>query len=147
MIRDERQAALDEVIVALQNEADHARDAADRLADDDQLAELLRSNASRYDAFAERLKLDMQSLDDLPSEPDQEAEILEGLFSRIHAALSGDARAAVVQERIDRLAQLLESLQAALRSDPPQAIAEHLQAAARYVQTANDRLRALAPPT
>ena len=144
MIRDERQAALDEAIVALQNEAAHAADAADRI-DDHRLADLLRDTASRCEAYANALKPDMKALEDLPSEPDQEAEMLEALFSRIHAAFSGDPRATVLQERSQGLEQVLGCLRAAIATQPPQAIADHLHAAEHYVAAARDRLRALAP--
>ena len=144
MIRDERQAALDEAIVALQNEAAQAADAADRI-DDQRLADLLRDTASRCEAYANALKPDMTALDDLPREPDQEAEMLEALFSRIHAAFSGDPRATVLHERIEGLEQLLGYLRAAIDAQPPQPITDHLHAAERYAAAARDRLRALAP--
>lgn len=145
MIRDERQAALDEAIVALQDEAAQARDAADRLADDHRLADLLRGNASQYEYYANRLKPDMQALDDLPSEPDHEAEILEGLFSRIQAAFSGDPRMSVLNERIQGLQQVLARVDAALQAQPPQPIVDHLRAARRFLQNARDRLQSLTP--
>lgn len=135
---------MDEAIVALQNEAAHASDAADRIEDPD-LASLLRDTASRCEAYADRLKPDLQNLDDLPSEPDQEAEIFEALFSRIQAALSGDPRAAVVHERIQAMGQVQQCLQTALDTGPPQPAAEHLRAALEFVASARRRLQALAP--
>lgn len=144
MIRDERQAALDDAIVALQNEAAHGRDAAERL-DHTHLAQLLRDTAEHLERYAERLKPDMQHLGDLPSEPDQEAEFLEGLFSRIQAALSEDAEASVVAERIDGLGRLLETLRAALDAQPPTPVDEHLRAALRFARGARERLEDLSP--
>ena len=144
MLRDDRQAALDEAIVALQNEAAHGRDAADRV-EHAHLARLLGETAEQLERYAERLKPDMQHLGDLPSEPDQEAEFLEGLFSRIQAALSGDAEATVVEERIDGLDRLLEYLQAALDVQPPAPVDEHLRAAHRFARNARERLEDLTP--
>lgn len=142
MIRDEQQAALDEAIVALQNEADHQRDAAERVGRA-QFASLLRDTADRCEAHAERLKPDMQALHDLPSEPDQEAEFFEGLLSRIQAALWGDTEQAVLSERIEGLARVRQSLQAALDSAPPAPIDEHLRTALEFVSSASEQLRHL----
>lgn len=146
MIRDERQAALDETIVSLQDEAAQTRDAAERLAEEDErLAQILRANAAQFEYYANRLKPDMQLLNDLPREPDQEMEILEGLFSRVHAALSRDPRSSALNERIAGIDRLAECVHATLRTQPPQPIVDHLQAAARFLQGARERLQSLAP--
>lgn len=143
MIRDDQQTALDEAIVALQNEAVHQRDAAGRV-EQQRLSDVLRDTADRCEAHADRLKPDMEALHDLPSEPDQEAEFLEGLFSRIQAVLSGDTERAVVQERIEGLGQLRQCLQNALDTAPPQPIEEHLQTALEFVVSARQQLQNLA---
>lgn len=143
MIRDELQTALDEAIVSLQDEAVQTRDAADRLADDDQLAALLRANAEQYEHYAGELKPDLQSLDDLPREPEHESEILEGLVSRIQAALSGDPRASVLNERIAGIERVLTCMDAALSAQPPQPIADHLHATQRFLQNARQQLQSL----
>ncbi len=146
MIRDERQVALDETIVSLQDEAAQTRDSAERLGNDDErLAQVLRANATQFEYYANRLKPDMQILNDLPREPVQEIEILEGLFSRIQAAFSGDPRRSALDERLQGIHRLADCVDAALQTQPPQPIVDHLQALRRYLHTAGERLHSLAP--
>lgn len=140
MFRDKCQVALDEAIVSLQNEAAHSLDAAQRL-DDPDLSALLRDSATRCEAFAERLKPDMEALHDLPSEPDQEAEILEGLMSRIQAAFAGDGRTSVLRERISGMEYVQERLRAVVDTQPPPVILDHVRAALDFARAAQARLR------
>lgn len=144
MIRDDQQAALDDAIVALQNEAAHLRDAADRV-ERAQFAEVLRDTASRCETHAELLKPDMQALHDLPSEPDQEAEFFQGIFSRIQAALSADADLEVLRERVEGLKTTRQYVQMALDAAPPPPVDGHLHTTLEFVTSAVRQLQRLQP--
>jgi uncharacterized protein (TIGR02284 family) len=125
MLRDERRAALNDVIAACRKVAHDYEDAA-RWTEDDALAALFRTLGAQRLADAEELDAHIRSLDDLPRAPDPDLETLEHLVTHAKGALLGSQRRAVLEECEEAERKLVHLLSAALRQDLPPATAERL---------------------
>jgi len=113
LLRSELQTALQDVEVSCLEVADGHDGAAD-LLEDDPLAPVLRELASARRAAAARLGDCIRQLDDLPAEPDADLETARELATRLKAALTGDQREIILEERTAAEAHLMTLADAAL---------------------------------
>jgi uncharacterized protein (TIGR02284 family) len=143
LLRNELQTALHDVVLACLEAADGHAAAAELLADDP-LALTLRELAAARREAAARLGDRIRELDDLPPEPDADLETVRELTTLVKAALTGDQRETILEERQAAEAHLLATLDQALAqtdlSAATRALLEQIQDAAR---TAQQRLAAL----
>ena len=98
LLRNELQTALHDVVLACSEAADGHAAAAEILADDP-LAATLRQLAEERRELAGRLGERVRELDDLPPEPDADLETVRELTTLVKAALTGDQRATIAEER------------------------------------------------
>ncbi len=114
MLRDEKTAAVDDVIVALKQAADAYADAAEIVrATDAGLADRLVATATRRDAMAAELERLYRREGELPSDPDTEAETVQQVVRHIKAALGNEVAVAREEARA-REAGLIGTIQAAI---------------------------------
>lgn len=118
MLRDERQAALNEVIQA-SLEAAHAHEQGAVLLEDRDPAAALRALAAQRTRAAEQLGEHLRRLGDLPKEPDADLETARGLLSRLRVALSGDPRDPILQHARHAEEHLATTVRNALEQDLP----------------------------
>lgn len=111
----DEQVALNELHAASQQTADHYRDAADFL-DDQQVADELREIAQLRDDIVLRLEEVIRATGDLPSVPNADKEGIEQLIHRIRAALSPDETQEVLRQSLT-IEQSLQEQAEALRQD------------------------------
>ncbi len=143
MLRDERQAALDEVIVACKALADHYEEAA-RLAEGRGLAGLFTELAERRGRQAGELEAHLRRLGELPREPDADRETLETLLSRARSALAEDRARELLEEREAGERELLARIDGALAEGFSAATRRALEGLRREAEAAIDRLEAAA---
>lgn len=117
MLRDDRQAALNEVIEACLWAAERHADAAALLLPDEPLARQLLLLATRRRAHADELGRQLQALGDLPGEPTPELTTLQEIVQRVRSALTGDPAAAIRADAESTEDDLAGSVQAALAVD------------------------------
>lgn len=98
MLRNESEAAVNDLVVAMKDVADGHEEAAALLGDDPAAALLRRRVAGLRAAIAELEEL-IRRRGDLPREPDADAEAARHLMSRLRASLAADERAALLDER------------------------------------------------
>ncbi|WP_162913280.1 PA2169 family four-helix-bundle protein [Rhodospirillaceae bacterium SYSU D60014] len=119
MLRDERQIALNDVIVACKDAADGYDDAADA-SGEPELAALFRTYGRRRREVAAELETHIRDLGDLPRNPDADAETIERLFTQLKAILSADERATLLEERERGEVEIGRLVEAALNTDLPE---------------------------
>lgn len=114
LIRNERQAALNDLLVAVEKSSDHYRDAVNYLKSSYPSNEL-RQIARQRDQMALRIEQAIRQADDLPSAPDEDRETFEKLLHRMHASISEDEILDLLQQRLaaeqDFLAMIDQSRQ------------------------------------
>lgn len=98
MIRTEKQTALQDLLVALQETADMFRDTADYV-DEQSLSRELESIAGEREGFLPSLRKLLRDNEDLPSEPDRERETAKKLLSRLFAAVDSNSTGEILMER------------------------------------------------
>lgn len=98
MIRTEKQTALQDLLVALQETADMFRDTADYV-DEQSLSKELENIASEREDFLPSLRKLLRDNEDLPSEPDRERETAKKLLSRLFAAVDSNSTGEILMER------------------------------------------------
>lgn len=118
LLRDERQMAVNAVETLCFETADSYANAATK-TDDASLTELFGKLATQRAQLAAELAAHIRAMDDLPQQPDPDREALEHVVSGIKAFLSGNARAALVEERMRGEDGLIASARDALRQELP----------------------------
>lgn len=127
MLRDDRQAALNEVVRAAL-EAAHAHEQGAELLEDDASAAALRALAARRARAAAQLGEHLRRLGDLPKEPDADLETARQLLSRVLVALSDDRRDQILQHARHVEEHLATAVRSALEQDLPADTAAVLEA-------------------
>ena len=128
MLRDEPEAALDDVIVALKRAADAYADAAEIVRErEPALADMLAALATRRDGMAAELERQFRRLGDLPSDPDSEAETVEAVVRHLKATF-GDEGAVVRDEALAREDELRALIDHALSAGAPEGAVTLLRA-------------------
>lgn len=98
IIRTEKQTALQELLVNLQETADMFQDAADYV-DEQPLSEQFESIAGERKGFVPRLEKLVRDNEDLPSAPDSERETAKKLLSRLFAKVDSNPLGEILLER------------------------------------------------
>ena len=119
-LRDDKQTALNDVIYAVKDSAHHYQQAAEFVSDAG-LAELFRTIAGQRETLATELDAHIRRLHDLPREPDPDRETMDAVITRLKAALTGDERLSVLEEREQAEDELRTCIEAALAQDLPEA--------------------------
>ena len=120
MLRDDKQTALNDVIYAVKDSAHHYREAAE-IVSDLGLADLFRTIADQRESLAKELDVHIRQLHDLPREPDPDRETVDAVITRLKAALTGDERLSVLDEREQAEDELRACIEVALAQDLPEA--------------------------
>lgn len=141
MLRDERQVALNDVIVACKEAADGYDDAATLIGDPTLAARFSDYGRQRREAAAE-LEDHIRRLGDLPRTPDADSETIERLVTHLKAALSSDERAALLREREDAETEIGRRVADALDRDLPEETKAVLRRLALAVSEAAQHLAA-----
>lgn len=142
MLRDERQVALDCVIVNAKRAADSYDDAA-AIATDPAMAALFQELSRRRDAMAKELEPHLRALGELPSDPDVESEALGQVWRRVKTTLASDGQAPLLAEAAATEEELARCIDAATAADLPDATKTLLRGFGDEI--ARDRAR-LPPP-
>jgi len=112
IIRNDRQLALNDLVVAIKELADHYQDSADFL-DDEATSSHLEKFAKQHLLLTTRLERAIRAEDDLPSVPDLDRETGSFLFEHISASLSADETIEVVEQRMQEEIELGELIEKA----------------------------------
>jgi uncharacterized protein (TIGR02284 family) len=113
LLRDDKQAAMNDLLVALEDAADRYRDAA-QIAHEPALASLFQRLARRRLDMAREARAHLRRLGDLPRTPDSDLETIESLLTHVKAALSPDERRTLLIERSRTEARVEELIKTAL---------------------------------
>lgn len=142
IIRNDRQVALNDLLVAVEKTADHYRASADSLQDHAAaVATQLRELAQRREQLSDLIKREIQASGDLPSAPDEDRESVEQLFQRVHASLAPDQILDVLRQRLDAEDELDSLLARIGDGNWGEGMDELLQEASAQVRNAQTQLR------
>lgn len=139
MLRDERQTALNDVVIACSEAAEGHAGAADMVEERD-LARVLATLAEQRTAAAAELGEHVRRLGDLPKEPDSDLSTIRDLVARLGAAFSEDERARLIEARERAEAVVEEAVAAALEHEPPAPTQELLARIREEARLARERL-------
>ena len=130
LLRTDKEVALNDLLVASRETADHYQDALEYL-DDHPITPALRDIMQERLSVIERIEQAIRALGDLPSMPDPDRETGEMLLHHVTAALSSDSATEILEQRIKAERHLLALLQACndvgLDNDQPQLLQEMAQ--------------------
>lgn len=146
MLMEDRQIAVNDIVVACLEAADHYRDDAGRF-EESALCELFERIAVQHQEIAETLREQVRRLGALPREPDTEREQAQQLASRLKASFSLDEYRTVVDERIEAEQHIESLIDAALQFELPAAALECLDQARGMVADIQRRLAASRSPS
>jgi len=143
MLRDNRQIALNDVLLQAEQVAHHYRHSATLCeAENAELGEQLNALAAERETQAEALREDLLALQDLPVTADADRDTLLAVGERIAARWSQAGLIAILRERILEEERLISLIGVARDAELPEAVAQRLQAMADSVQAANKALTA-----
>ena len=136
LLRTDKEVALNDLLVASRETADHYQDALEYL-DDHPITPALRDIMQERLSVIERIEQAIRALGDLPSMPDPDRETGEMLLHHVTAALSSDSATEILEQRIKAERHVLALLQACndvgLDSDQPQLLQEMAQQVHRVI--------------
>ncbi|MGM8228352.1 hypothetical protein ACSV5M_17355 [Cellvibrio sp. ARAG 10.3] len=136
LLRTDKEVALNDLLVASRETADHYQDALEYL-DDHPITPALRDIMQERLSVIERIEQAIRALGDLPSMPDPDRETGEMLLHHVTAALSSDSATEILEQRIKAERHLLALLKACsdvgLDSDQPQLLQEMAQQVHRVI--------------
>ena len=136
LLRTDKEVALNDLLVASRETADHYQDALEYL-DDHPITTALRDIMQERLSVIERIEQAIRALGDLPSMPDPDRETGEMLLHHVTAALSSDSATEILEQRIKAERHLLALLQACndvgLDNDQPQLLQEMAQQVHRVI--------------
>jgi uncharacterized protein (TIGR02284 family) len=141
LIRDERQAALNDIIEHCRQAAELYREAAG-LTRDGSLAALFASIGRLRGELAAGLAPHVRRLGDLPAAPDRDRETVAELTARIKSALAEDERLELLAERQRGEDELQRLVAAALRQELPGETDACLRDALKEIAATRERLAA-----
>lgn len=139
MVRDDRQVALNELVVHCEATARRYRDAANILAGTSSEA-ILRRFAAERDSLTQRLRYQVRQLGDLPDAAHADRETFQMLSERGIARLAARGVIAVLRERIDDEQRIMALASAALAESLPAQVQHILEAAREDAQRTIDLL-------
>ncbi|HTF85509.1 MAG TPA: hypothetical protein VL987_13080 [Cellvibrio sp.] len=130
LLRTDKEVALNDLLVASRETADHYQDALEYLGDHS-ITSALRDIMQERLSVIERIEQAIRAMGDLPSMPDPDRETGEMLLHHVTAALSSDSATEILEQRIKAERHLLALLQACndvgLDNDQPQLLQEMAQ--------------------
>lgn len=145
LLRDEPQMALSTVETLCFETADSYASAAKRTGDQELSARFETLAAQRRELAAD-LAAHIRALDDLPQQPDPDREAFQNMVSSVMALLSGDARTALIEERIQGEEALAKATREALQHVlPPDTLSMLHRLLAHAESTRNELGAARAP--
>lgn len=122
LLRSDAEVALNDLLVNCRKVAAQYRDSADHL--EGRTSSVLAQLAEEHDGASRRLEQAIYRHGDLPSGTNEDRETLEQLYHRVHARLSEDEEADLVQQLLQleqafgqRLAELIASEQVGSDTD------------------------------
>ena len=128
MLLDEKQAALNELVVAFREAADHFVDANEYL-DDDRLKRLFEDIGQGHNKAADELSDIVRRSGALPRAQHADREQLHQIVTHVKAAFSDDEREVFLNDRIEHEREIERLIHESLKVDFPaetQAILESL---------------------
>jgi uncharacterized protein (TIGR02284 family) len=141
MLRSRAETALDDVLEACKEAADHyGLTASARGAGE--LVPLFQALQQEHAALAAALEKEIRRRGNLPSEPDADREAVEHLFTRVRAALSHDEQKVLLDESERVETQLLHRIDQALELAHPPGARAVLDRLRRGAAAALERLQA-----
>lgn len=142
LLRDDRQMALNAVETLCFETADAYAAAAPR-TDQPEVARLFDGLAARRNQLAAELAAHIRALDDLPQQPDPDREAMGRVLSGIKALLSGDAHAALIDERMQAEDKLAAAAHDALQQELPSETRAMLERLLAHVVSSKQELAAV----
>ena len=118
MLMNDKQVAVNDVILRLREAADHYAHAA-RATEDDRLAERFAERGRSLADMAAGLESHIRRLGELPRRPDPEREALEEMLMRLGAGIIADERSRHIHALRRREEAIEEAAVAALRQPLP----------------------------
>jgi len=142
MLRDDRQVALDDVIVVLETASDAYADASELLrSSSPDLASRFDTLARRRAAAAARLSEHLQALGDLPSEPDQDLTTLDVVMRHLRAHFAGPEWDELISEAVAHEEEIAAKAELAVETSPPEPVIAALQSVAEEARQTISALR------
>jgi uncharacterized protein (TIGR02284 family) len=120
MLRDDRQVALNEVILICQEVADRYQAAAEML-EESELSRLIWEFSRQRQNRAKQLREHVRRLGDLPRMPDPDKKVVDNLITRVRSVLSADERLTLLEECEQDEHRIAERIAIALQEDLPEA--------------------------
>jgi uncharacterized protein (TIGR02284 family) len=119
MLMNDKQVAVNDVILRLREAADHYAHAA-RAIEDEHLAGKFADRGSSLADLAAGLESHIRRLGELPRRPDPEREALEEMLMRLGAGITADERSRHIHALRRREEAIEEAADAALRQPLPE---------------------------
>ncbi len=141
-IRTEKQTALQDLLVALQETADMFRDTA-HYVDEQSLSKELESIAGEREGFLPALRKLLLENEDLPSEPDRERETAKKLLSRLFAAVDSNSVGEILLEREKEEDHVKEALAQCRKIGLDEEYGELLQGIDKHISRTHEKLQKL----
>ncbi len=116
MLRDDREIALNDILVACRRSAGHLLQAV-KLSDTTKLTELFDRMAVRRRMDASKLKVLVRDLGYLPDEPDSDRQDFSHLLTLTRTAVAGDSRRTLLEKAIELEVALDQKIDGALVFD------------------------------
>lgn len=145
MLRNERQIALNEIVVACKEAADIYEACAERVHEPD-FASMLRETATERRAALPDLESWLKSIGDLPREPDEDAETAREFLTSIKSALASDERQPVVEDCEEAEQSLEQAIAVALRLDFDKPLRRILKRIYEQAKAGRKRLEGVSSP-
>ncbi|CAN5130451.1 hypothetical protein BH24PSE2_BH24PSE2_22570 [soil metagenome] len=119
MLMNDKQVAVNDVILSLREAADHYADAAQAI-DDEVAADAFVARCRACSETADALESHIRRLGELPRRPDPEREALEQLLTRLGASLQADDRVRYAHALAHKEEGIEEAAAGALRQPLPE---------------------------
>lgn len=141
IIRNEQQASLNALGIALQESVDHFQYAIDILEKSTETA-LMEELASNRQAFVERVDAALRELGELPGKPDDDRETVANLIHRLTALFASDGASKIIEQRLVAEQHLAGLAADARQSGVEGKTRELVDDVALHIQDATDQLQA-----
>lgn len=142
LLRDNLQMAVNAVETLCFETADGYASAAAR-TERPEVARLFADLAAQRNQLAAELAAHIRALDDLPQQPDPDREAMVQMLSGIKALLSGDANAALIDERTQAEDKLAAAAHDALLLELPSETRSMLERLLAHVASSKQELAAV----
>ena len=117
MLKDDREVALNDVLVMCRKSADHYLQAAE-LSDDHRLGDMFDRMATRRIIDADRMETIVRNFGYLPGDPDSDRQDFLKLITLARSTVSSDSGRILIEKAIDMEIELEEKINCALLLEP-----------------------------